>query len=581
MVTQRAADRSLAIGWLPNVLELVSEDQPSIDLAEWEETMGSFSIALSGLEADSTALNTIGNNLANINTTAYKGQTTSFEDLFYQQIGRSGSGDAIQVGAGTKVSGTVTDFSQGTILPDPDYNSTDMALDGNGFFMVEQNGQLSLTRAGNFQVASNGNLITADGQQVLGYPVVNQAAKATQNFSVTANLDSTVPTGTFSSQVQIFDSLGNSHLATVTYARTTNIPINAWDYSVTLPAGDATGVPTTNTGTLFFDSSGNVEGPVVSMTFPGLVDGANPLVLTFDRSGITGLPTASVNISSTQDGSPEVSGIVTTNPQPITLPVGSTELAQATQNISATVNLNEGALVGTKFATPITVFDSLGQSHLATIAYKKTNTNRWTYAVTLPPGDASGTPINNTGTLTFDSSGNLTSPMGNVAGISFPGMANGASDLTFNWNLSGSDSTPTITQLASVSSNGIESQDGFASGIYAGITVDPSGMITVHFSNGQERTVGQIAVATVASEQGLVARGANDFQTTAASGPAVAGVAGTGGRGTVDDAALEQSNINIATEFSNLIVVQRAFEANAKTITTFDTLSQDVIAMIR
>ena len=544
--------------------------------------MGSFSIALSGLEADSTALNTIGNNLANINTTAYKGQTTSFEDLFYHQIGRPGSGDAIQVGAGTKVSGTVTDFSQGTILPDADNNSTDMALDGNGFFMVEQNGRVLLTRAGNFQVASNGNLITPDGQQVLGYSAINQPAKATQNFSVTANLVSTVPAGTtFSSLVPIFDSLGNSHLATVTYKRTVNFPITAWDYSVTLPAGDATGVPTTNTGTLFFDSAGNIVGPFASMTFPGLVDGANPLILTFDRSGITGLPTASVNISSSQNGSPEVSGIATTNPQPITLPVGSTELAQATQNISATVNLNEGALLGTKFTTPITVFDSLGQSHLATITFDKTSTNMWSYAVTLPPGDATGAPVNNTGTLTFDSNGNLTSPVGNVAGISFPGMANGAGDLTFNWNLSGSGSTPTITQLASASSNGIQSQDGFASGTYTGFTVDPSGVIAVHFSNNQERTIGQIVVATVASEQGLVAAGANDFQTTTASGPAVAGVAGTGGRGTVDDGALEQSNINIATEFSNLIVAQRAFEANAKTITTFDTISQDVIAMIR
>ncbi len=75
--------------------------------------------------------------------------------------------------------------------------------------------------------------------------------------------------------------------------------------------------------------------------------------------------------------------------------------------------------------------------------------------------------------------------------------------------------------------------------------------------------------------------GGNNFQTTAASGQAVAGVAGTGGRGTVDDSALEQSNINISTEFSNLIVAQRAFEANSKTVTTFDTISQDVIGMIR
>src|SRR5580700_9857623 len=118
--------------------------------------MGSFSIALTGLQADSVALNTIGNNLANLNTTAYKGQSTTFEDLFYQQIGASGSGDAIQVGVGTKVSGTATSFQQGSLSTSTG-NSTDMALDGNGFFVVQQGGVQSLTRAGNFQLDSQGN----------------------------------------------------------------------------------------------------------------------------------------------------------------------------------------------------------------------------------------------------------------------------------------------------------------------------------------------------------------------------------------------------------------------------------------
>jgi flagellar hook protein FlgE len=272
--------------------------------------VGSFSIALSGLDADSTALNTIGNNLANLNTTAYKEQTTSFEDLFYQQIGRSGSGDAIQVGAGTKVSGTTTDFSEGTILPDADINTTDMALDGTGFFMVEQNGQQSLTRAGNFQVASNGNLTTQDGQLVLGYPAVNQVAnvtKATQNFSVSTNLDLGAAAGTtFSSQVQVFDSLGNSYLATVTYKKSVDAA-SAWDFSVTLPAGDA-GAPTTSTGTLFFDSSGKPILSSVNMTFPGLADGANALNLTWNLNGLTESASASTNISSTQDGHVAVNG---------------------------------------------------------------------------------------------------------------------------------------------------------------------------------------------------------------------------------------------------------------------------------
>src|ERR1700743_2258173 len=137
--------------------------------------MGNFSIALSGLQAESVALNTIGNNLANLNTTAYKGQTTSFADLFYQQMGESGSGDAIQVGAGTKVAGTGIDFTGGTIVPDANINMPDMALAVNGFFVVQQNGVQSLTGAGNFQLDSNGNLITQDGQQVMGYPIVNGA----------------------------------------------------------------------------------------------------------------------------------------------------------------------------------------------------------------------------------------------------------------------------------------------------------------------------------------------------------------------------------------------------------------------
>lgn len=168
-----------------------------------------------------------------------------------------------------------------------------------------------------------------------------------------------------------------------------------------------------------------------------------------------------------------------------------------------------------------------------------------------------------------------------MAGIGFPGMADGASDLTFNWNLNGNGSTPTVTQLASTNSNGTVKQDGFASGNYTGIEIDSSGVITAQFSNGLEQTILQVAVANVANMQGVVATGDNNFQTTAASGQAVAGVAGTDGRGIVDDGALEQSNTNISTEFTNLIVAQRAFEANSKTMTTFDTISEDAIAMIR
>jgi flagellar hook protein FlgE len=412
-------------------------------------TMGNFSIALSGLQAESVALNTIGNNLANLNTTAYKEQTTSFDDLFYQEIGKSGSGNAIQVGAGTKISGTSTDFSEGTILPDEHMNPANMAVAGDGFFVVEQGGVQSLTRAGNFQLDSSGNLITQDGQQVMGYRSVN-----------------------------------------------------------------------------------------------GVVDQNAPLV-------------------------------------PINIPLGKTQVPSFTFGFYFTANLDARAAVGTTFSSPVEIFDSLGQSHQLTVNYIKTATNTWNYTVTLPPGEATGAPINNTGTMIFDSTGLLISPSGAEDNIIFPGLTDGASDLNMSWAIGRFTGKPTITQVASSSTNIQTFQNGFSSGNYESFIVDSKGVITLQLDNGRTMTGGQIALATVANPTGLIASGNNNYETTAASGAASIGVAGVGGRGMIDDSALEQSNVNIATEFAKLIEAQRAFEADAKTVSTFDTVSRDVLAMIR
>ena len=409
--------------------------------------MPSFSIALSGLQADSVALNTIGNNLANLNTTAYKKHSTAFEDLFYQQIGTSGSGDAKQVGVGTKVSSTSTNYLQGSLSSTG--NSTDMALSGNGFFVVSQDGVQSMTRAGNFQLDQSGNLTTVDGAQVMGYAAVN---------------------------------------------------------------------------------------------------------------GVT------------QGG-----GVLSS----LSIPIGVNEPAQATSKFAITAKLNAASAIGTSFTTPIAMYDSLGKSHAASVTYTKASTNSWSYAVTLPAGDATGTPANNMGTLTFDGSGKLTSPAASVAGITFPGMADGASELAVQWNLYDAAGNGTLTQSTAASSATASKQDGFASGVYQSFTVDTTGVITAAFSNGHTEAIGQLAIATVTNLQGLTSAGNNNFVATAVSGAPSLGVAGAGGRGIVEDATLEQSNVDISTEFSELIVAQRSFEANSKTVTTFDTITQDTIAMIR
>src|SRR5579862_4976142 len=213
-------------------------------------TMASFFIPLTGLTSDSTALNTIANDLANMNTTAFKSQSVNFSDLFYQQIGSTGSGDPIQRGSGTQVASIETDFSTGS--PNSTGVDTDVALQGDGFFVVANGASQYLTRAGNFSTDSSGNLITANGLSVMGYPAVNgvvntnapltpvnipksqvQPPQATTSFGMNATLDSQSAIGASTTgSVKVFDTLGNSYEATVTYTKTGN---NAWTYGISMP----------------------------------------------------------------------------------------------------------------------------------------------------------------------------------------------------------------------------------------------------------------------------------------------------------------------------------------------------------
>jgi flagellar hook protein FlgE len=408
--------------------------------------MPNFSIALTGLQADSVALDTIGNNLANLNTTAFKGQTTTFEDLFYQTIGTSGANDTLQVGVGTRVSGTQSNFSQGSLSTTG--TDTDVALNGNGFFVVQRGNTQSLTRAGNFEVDTAGHLITTGGENVMGYGVTN-------------------------------------------------------------------GVLNTN-------------------------------------GALTALQ----------------------------LPVGTTEAAKATQNITLTTSLDSDSAVGATYAAPVKIYDSLGDSHAASITYTKTSPTTWTYSVSLPAGEATGSN-NATGTLTFDTSGNLVSPTTNVSGVQITGLTDGAADLNMNFNLYNASNHPLVTQTAGTSNTAATDQDGYTSGVYQKFAVDGNGVISATFSNGNTAQVGQIAIAVVTNQDGLIRAGANDYTTTQASGQASFGVANSGGRGGIDGESLESSNVDISGEFSNLIVAQRAFEANSKTVTTFDSVTENAINMIR
>ena len=510
--------------------------------------MPSFYIPLSGLNADSTALNTIANNLANMNTNGFKAQTTNFSDLFYQQVGSNGSGDEIQAGTGVQVASNSTDYSGGSITSTG--SSNDAAINGNGFFVLYGGGGSQLlTQNGGFQLSSNGTLQTADGLSVMGYPATNgvintnggltdiniptgQVMKpsATTNFSITQNLDAQSAIGSQTTgQVQIYDSLGTSYEATVTY---TNQGDNTWGYSVTVP------------NTLSPNSS--------------IAAGVSTINYNFGASGAT-LATVDPGTNLTITG-PTASGSAT-----ITAPTVTSGETAATYATALQTAITAAGITGT------TVSSTAGGQ----LSIVGTGISTSGSVVQDPIASASAS-----GTLTFDSSGNLVSPATDVSGITFSGLSDGAANLNLNFNLFGASGTGSISQTAAASSSSATSQNGYASGQYESFAVDSSGVIAATYSNGQTQNVGQLAVATVNNQQGLRDMGSTEYQATTASGNASVGVAGSSGRGTIEGSSLEASNVNISAEFSDLIVAQRAFEANSKAVTTFDTVTQETINMI-
>ncbi len=504
--------------------------------------MPNFSIPLSGLTSESAALSTVANNLANQNTTGYKDKVALFSDLFYQSLGTTGAGDPIQVGAGTQVSSLPSLFTQGSVsatgVP------TDVAIQGTGFFAVQSSsGVIDYTRAGAFSVDANNFLVTSGGQQVLGYPaangVVNTGAgiaplqlgagtisppTATGNVQLTANLNAAAAVGdTFSTPVTIYDSLGASHTLTATF---TNKAANEWTYSLAVPASDLLpigGVAQTGvlaTGTLIFNGNG---------------------VLTATTAPTVGVPSYTGTGNGTMSG---VTGGAGSVAETITMTAVDATHFSVSGSVSGALGT---ATVGTAFTSGQINF-TIAAGSTAFVAGDK-------FTVATAPGTLAAIPP-----------------------IPITNFADGASNQTFNWNVL-NGTAPVITQVAAPSTTSSTQQDGSSSGSLVNFSIGSDGTITGSFSNGKTQALGEVALANFANVNGLQLNGNTDYTPTLASGPAVVGVPGTGGLGTLSGGSLELSNVDIATEFANLIVAQRGFQADAKVVTTFDQITQDTIAL--
>jgi flagellar hook protein FlgE len=414
--------------------------------------MSSFSIALSGLTADSDALDVVGNNLANLNTTGYKDSTVSFYDLLQSSL----AGGSTQIGGGVSAPQTERIFTQGSIQTTG--GNYDAAIDGNGFFVVQDpTGNTLYTRAGNFQLDANGDLVTTTGQFVQGW---------------------------------------------------------------------------------------NAENNVVN------------------TSGAIGN---------------------------ITIPSNALQTPSATQNVALTVNLNAAGVANTPsgtFSTTIQAVDSLGVSHTLTFNFTQSGTpGTWNYEVDIPGADltsgTAGTPSAvATGSVTFDANGNLTSPTAPATvAIAATGLTDGANDMNINWNLATDEGngTPLITQYAATSAVSAATQDGVPASQVTQVSVANGGAITAQFSNGNQVVIGQLALASISNPDSLIATGQNNYEVGADTATPVIGVPNSGTLGTVEGGALEASTVDIATEFTNLIVYQNSYEANSKVISVLDQVTQNLL----
>ncbi|MDP2877582.1 MAG: flagellar hook-basal body complex protein, partial [Holophaga sp.] len=266
-------------------------------------------------------------------------------------------------------------------------------------------------------------------------------------------------------------------------------------------------------------------------------------------------------------------------PVPVQIDLGATAGAAPTTTMSSNTNLDASAPIGATFTTPMQIYDSLGAAHSVLYTYTKTSATTWGLAVTTddPAAVVAGAPAS----VTFSAAGVLTAPAVNPT-LTISGWTNGASATAATWQIwSGSPAISSLSGYASPSTTANYYQNGFGAGTIQSLVVDQTGTITGTFTNGQTIPLAQVALAAFANPNGLAKRGDNTWGETLASGAGTVGAAAQGGRGVVLGGNLELSNVDVAEEFTKLIVAQRGYQANSRVVTTSDELLQETLNLKR
>jgi len=523
---------------------------------------GALYAAVSGLNANSNALGIISDNISNANTVGYKETSTDFSTL----VTESGSPSLYSPG-GVQTAPFYNVSQQGVLQAES--APTDLAISGGGFFVVNSSaadiGETSYTRAGSFTVDANGNLVNSAGQYLQGQALTfaqaqaiqngnyNQlsattlnslqtvnvtnnagAAQPTANISLVANLPANDTTTPETITVPVYDSLGVSHTMTMTLTPTAAVPSTQ---SFTVSGAIATG----DVFQLHIDGNTYNTSPLVSAS-PSITDIANAI-----NSAL---------------GSTNYSATVVAGKVQITDSSGAPIIGSSLAATTGAETFTAGAIANGSPAVP----------------------NQWTVAAALSnAGSSTATITPGDNVVQFNSDGSLnaaatTFNVANALSIAWdPAISSGTSPQTISFDVGTDGKSNGLSQIGTSFTVGEINQDGVAFGSFSGVTVDTHGVVTANYDNGLHRAVYMIPVATFSNPDGLQPISGNSYLETNASGSVLLRQSGQGAAGTITPSSLENSTVDIATEFSNLIITQRAYEANSKIITTADQMLETLI----
>jgi flagellar hook protein FlgE len=545
-------------------------------------------------------MNVVGNNIANVNTVAFKSSRAVFSPQFYvtQESGTApdanfGGTNPTQTGLGAQVASIQQDFTQGQIQPTG--KNTDMAINGGGFFVTQDasTGQ-QFTRDGTFTLNANNELVTSDGAYVQGY-----AADSSGNVIQGQLQNIKIPVGqsTISKASSMASLAGN--LASDGVVASGQSVLDTQDLTIT--GGGGTPVATTPLDQLVSAGTGTAaftDGQV--LTFSPQRDGSNLKPETFTvtpTSTIANLQTffnntLGIDTSVAGAGTQIVAGTAANSVElqivgnsgtanALTIPTGAFSDVAGNTPLAFTADATNNP-TGESTSTAMTLFNSLGDPvtvNLTTVLQTKTDAGTtWKFYATSPNNDDPANPggtLVGTGTLTFNTAGQLQAVTGNDLTIHQSGTGaqavlpvtldfSGVSALAQDSGHSGSDVS-------------MSNQDGIQIGTLTSFSIGSDGTITGSYDNGQTKTLGQVALATFSNPNGLNNLGDNNYAAGAASGTAVIGTPSRLGAGTIEAASLEQSNVDLSTEFTNMITASTGFSAASRVISTANQMLTDLL----